>query len=106
MIREMDLDIEDFRIEEKDENYIEVYTKHIVNGYSTELTLMEESSGTKKLFGLLPKIYPVLLRYVITLFNDMKVNKNGAVEETKAQRISGEEGNTFVQIALNTHNCT
>lgn len=56
MICEMDLDIEDFRIEEKEENHIEVYTKHIVNGYSVELTLSEESSGTKKLFGLLPFI--------------------------------------------------
>lgn len=97
MIREMDLDIEDFRIEEKEENYIEVYTKHTVNGYSAELTLSEESSGTKKLFGLLPfiarslvvgttlvideldaKIHPVLLRYVIMLFNNMEINKNGA----------------------------
>lgn len=97
MIREMDLDIEDFRIEEKEENRIEVYTKHTVKGYSTELTLSEESSGTKKLFGLLPfiarslvigttlvideldaKIHPVLLRYVIMLFNDMEINKNGA----------------------------
>jgi len=97
MIREMDLDIEDFRIEEKEENRVEVYTKHTVNGYSTELTLSEESSGTKKLFGLLPfiarslvvgttlvideldaKIHPVLLRYVIMLFNNMEINKNGA----------------------------
>lgn len=97
MIREMDLDIEDFRIEEKEEIRIEVYTKHTVNGYSTELTLLEESSGTKKLFGLLPfiakslvigttlvideldaKIHPVLLRYVIMLFNNMEINRNGA----------------------------
>lgn len=97
MIREMDLDIEDFRIEEKEENYIEVYTKHTVNGYSTELILAEESSGTRKLFGLLPfiarslvvgttlvideldaKIHPILLRYVIMLFNNMEINKNGA----------------------------
>ena len=97
MIREMDLDIEDFRIEEKEENRIEVYTKHTVNGYSTELTLSEESSGTKKLFGLLPfiarslvagttlvideldaKIHPVLLHYVIMLFNNMEINKKGA----------------------------
>ena len=97
MIREMDLDIEDFRIEEKEENRIEVYTKHTVNGYSTELALSEESSGTRKLFGLLPfiarslvvgttlvideldaKIHPVLLRYVIMLYNNIKINKNGA----------------------------
>ena len=94
MIREMDLDIEDFRVEEKDEDTIEVYTKHIVNGESTELTLSEESSGTKKLFGLLPyivsslicgttlvideldaKIHPLLLKHIIEMYTDMKVNK-------------------------------
>ncbi len=97
MIKEMDLDIEDFRIEEKDEEHIEIYTKHVVDGYSTELNLSEESSGTKKLFGLLPfiakslicgttlvideldaKIHPVLLRHVIMMFNDMNINKRGA----------------------------
>ena len=97
MIREMDLDIEDFRVEEKEENFIEVYTKHTVNGYSTELTLSEESSGTRKLFGLLPfiarslvvgttlvideldaKIHPMLLHYVIMLYNNININKNGA----------------------------
>lgn len=54
-----DLDIEDFRIEEKEENIIEVYTKHTLSGYSTELTLSEESSGTKNCLDyclLLPKV--------------------------------------------------
>lgn len=97
MIREMDLDIEDFRVEEKEGSHIEIYTKHTVNGYSAELNLTEESSGTKKLFGLLPfiarslvtgttlvideldaKIHPVLLRYVILLFGNMEINRNGA----------------------------
>lgn len=97
MIQEMDLDIEDFRVEEKDNDHIEVFTKHTVNGYSAELTLSEESSGTKKLFGLLPfiaksivegttliideldaKIHPILLKHIITLFSDMSVNRNGA----------------------------
>lgn len=96
MIREMDLDIEDFRIEEKDNDRIEVFTKHTVDGYSAEITLSEESSGTRKLFGLLPfiakslvygttliideldaKIHPVLLQYVIKMFTDREVNKNG-----------------------------
>ena len=97
MIREMDLDIEDFRVEEREDNRIEVFTQHIVDGYKAELTLAEESSGTRKLFGLLPfiakslvqgttlvideldaKIHPVLLRYVIMLFNNMEINKHGA----------------------------
>ena len=97
MLREMDLDIEDFRIVEKDEDHIEVYTKHIVEGYSTELVLSEESSGTRKLFGLLPyiakslvcgttlvideldaKIHPLLLQHVIEMFTDMTINRHGA----------------------------
>lgn len=97
MIQEMDLDIEDFRIEEKDEKYIEVYTKHVAEGQSTELTLSEESSGTRKLFGLLPyiarslvcgttlvideldaKIHPLLLQHIIEMFTDVTINQHGA----------------------------
>ena len=97
MIREMDLDIEDFRVEERENGRIEVFTQHIVDGFTEELTLSEESSGTKKLFGLLPfiakslvlgttlvideldaKIHPVLLKYVIMLYNNMTINKHGA----------------------------
>lgn len=97
MIKEMDMDIEDFRIVEKDNDRIEVFTEHKVGGDITELSLSEESSGTKKLFGLLPfiakslifgttlvideldaKIHPVLLRYIIEMFTDMNVNKKGA----------------------------
>ena len=97
MLQEMDLDIEDFRMEEKDENHIEVYTKHVVEGQSTELTLSEESSGTRKLFGLLPyiagslvygttlvideldaKIHPLLLKHVIEMYTDMTINQHGA----------------------------
>lgn len=97
MIQEMDLDILDFRVEEKENDRIEVFTKHDVNGYETELNLSDESSGTKKLFGLLPfiaeslidgttlvideldaKIHPVLLRYIIMLYNDTEINRKGA----------------------------
>lgn len=56
MIKEMDLDIVDFRVEEKDDDHLEIYTKHVVDGKATELLLSEESSGTMKLFGLLPFI--------------------------------------------------
>ena len=97
MIREMDLDIEDFRVEEREKGRIDVFTQHIVDGFTAELALSEESSGTKKLFGLLPfiakslvrgttlvideldaKIHPVLLKYVIMLYNNMTINKHGA----------------------------
>lgn len=97
MIQEMDLDIVDFRVEEKENDRIEVYTKHLVDEMETELNLSDESSGTKKLFGLLPfiaeslidgtvlvideldaKIHPVLLRHIIMMFNDMEINKHKA----------------------------
>ena len=97
MIQEMDLDIVDFRVEEKENDRIEVFTKHLVDDVETELNLSDESSGTKKLFGLLPfiaaslldgtvlvideldaKIHPVLLRHIIMMFNDMEINKHRA----------------------------
>ena len=96
MIQEMDLNIVDFRVEEN-ENRLDVYTKHFVDGYKEELDLEEESSGTKKLFGLLPfiatsliegnvlvideldaKIHPILLKHIINMFTDLNVNKNNA----------------------------
>lgn len=97
MIQEMDLDIVDFRVVEDENDRIDVYTKHLVDGYETELNLLEESSGTRKLFGLMPfiagclltgtvlvideldaKIHPVLLRHIIMMFNDMSINKKKA----------------------------
>ena len=97
IIKEMDLDIDDFRIEEEDNNRIEIYTKHIVDGNDIELKLAEESSGTKKIFVLLPfvansivngntlvideldaKIHPVLLKYIIELFSDKEKNRHGS----------------------------
>ena len=97
MIQEMDLDIVDFRVEEKENERIEVFTKHIVDEYEAELNLLDESSGTRKLFGLLPfiaksllmgttlvideldaKIHPVLLKYLIMTFSNMEKNKKGA----------------------------
>lgn len=97
MIQEMDLDIVDFRVEEKENDMIEVYTKHCVAGVETELDLSDESSGTQKIFGLLPfiaaslltgtalvideldaKIHPVLLKHIIMMFNDMTINKHKA----------------------------
>lgn len=97
MIQEMDLDIVDFRVVKDENDRIDVYTKHLVEGYEAELNLLEESSGTKKLFGLMPfiaaslltgtvlvideldaKIHPVLLRHIIMIFNDMNINKKKA----------------------------
>ena len=97
MIQEMDLDIVDFRVIEDEDKQIDIYTKHRVEGCEVELNLLEESSGTKKLFGLMPfiassllngttlvideldaKIHPVLLRHIIMMFNNMSINKKKA----------------------------
>ena len=97
MIQEMDLDIVDFRVEVKENDVIEVFTKHLVDDVETELNLSDESSGTKKLFGLLPfiaaslrygttlvideldaKIHPALLRHIIMMFNNMEINTHKA----------------------------
>lgn len=97
MIREMDLDIIDYRVEEKENDIIDIYTKHSVNDYYEELPLNDESQGTIKVFGLLPfiahsllngtalvideldaKLHPILLRYLITMFTDKNVNRKGA----------------------------
>ncbi|MGM9941275.1 MAG: ATP/GTP-binding protein [Bulleidia sp.] len=97
MIQEMDLDIVDYRVEEKENDRIEVHTRHVVDHHEFELNLSDESSGTKKLFGLLPfiatslvsgttlvideldaKIHPVLLKHIIMMFNDMEINKHKA----------------------------
>lgn len=97
MIKEMDLDIIDFRVEEKENDVIKVFTKHLVDEVETEISLFDESSGTKKLFGLLPfiaesllngttlvideldaKIHPMLLRHIIMMFNNMEVNSHKA----------------------------
>ena len=76
MIQEMDLDIVDFRFEEKENGRLKVFTKHMVDGYETELNLFDESNGITLIIDELDaKIHPVLLRYIIMMFNDMKINK-------------------------------
>ena len=71
MIQEMDLDIVDFRVEKKENDRIEVFTKHIVDEYEGELNLLDESSGTKKLFGLLPFIAKSLLRGTTLVIDEL-----------------------------------
>lgn len=97
MIKEMDIDIEDFRVDDEKKDNVKIYTKHIVNNLEKELELNEESRGTIKLFGLLPdisdsimsgstlvvdeldsKLHPKLLEYIIELYRNPKKNKKGA----------------------------
>lgn len=96
MMREMDIDISDYRIEKNDDK-IKVFTSHIVENDKFELELFEESNGTIKVFGILPyiadclisgktlvideldaKLHPLLLKYIIGLFRNPEINKNGS----------------------------
>ena len=97
ILQEMDIDIAGFRCEEDDEDELEVYTKHVVSGREYELPIYAESAGTKKILGFLPnvlnslsngsvlcvdemdsKLHPVLIKYLIGLYTNRKINKGGA----------------------------
>ena len=94
LLNAMGIDIEDYRFDSDEK---QLYLKRIIEGKPYELSLSEESDGTRKLIAALPailialqegrlviideldaKLHPKLLRYVISLFKNPKVNKNGA----------------------------
>lgn len=99
MLAEMDINITGIRpVKDEDGKITAIYTRHCINnGSSEELPFEEESSGTRKLFGLLPfllrcldigglviademdtKLHPKLLRYIIGLFTNPVINTKGA----------------------------
>lgn len=98
MLKEMDINISNFRIEEDMEGKIkDIFCKHRIDGEEIELTIQEESSGTRKIFSCLAqinqclqsgevlvadeldaKLHPKLLRFIIELFTNPLKNKKGA----------------------------
>lgn len=93
-LNDMGIDLTDYRF---DENEKKLYTQRSVNGKMYELQLVDESEGTQKVIAILPillvalqegrlvildeldaKLHPKLLRYVIAMFKNPKLNKNGA----------------------------
>lgn len=113
MLKEMDIDIVDYHTR-KEDNKINVYTYHLVAGKKYVLDLFEESSGSIKVFGILPKlancllsgktliideldakIHPVLLKYIISLFKDKSVNKHGAQLIFTSHDLSTMNSDTF-----------
>ena len=93
-LNDMGIDFTGYRF---DENEKQLYTQRTVNGKSYELRFMDESDGTQKLIAVLPvllmalregrlviideldaKLHPKLLRYVIAMFKNPKINQNGA----------------------------
>jgi len=103
-LRAVDINIDDIRIEKaKDSDggktEYKVYSKHLSKDKTTlyEIPFTEESSGTQKMFALYnfivstikngdtllvdeldAKLHPLLLRYVINMFHNEKINKTGA----------------------------
>lgn len=98
MLKEMDINITDIRIEEDADGKIKnLFCRHMIDGESFELRIQEESSGTKKIFSCLAriinclqdgellvadeldaKLHPKFLRFIIELFTDPQKNTQGA----------------------------
>jgi len=99
VLQSMGIEITDVRVEYEDDGKVrELYTRHqLENGHYKELKLFEESSGTRKIFSILPvilsgidrgsffvvdeldaKLHPALLQKIIELFTNSDINKNGA----------------------------
>lgn len=93
-LNDMGIDMTGYRFDEEEK---QLYTQRIVDGKLYELRFDNESDGTKKLIAALPvillalqegrlviideldaKLHPKLLRYVITLFKNKKLNTKGA----------------------------
>lgn len=98
----IDIDIKGIIIEKNfvnDKTEYKIYTKHLIEGGNEyyKLPLSQESSGTQKMFSLFyflesaldlgltlfideldSKLHPLLLRYILTIFHDENVNKNGS----------------------------
>lgn len=94
LLNEMGIDVCDYRYDSEKEDFLLIRK---VNNVDYSLSLSKESAGTRKLFGSLPilmialqtgrlaiideldaKLHPKLLRYIISLFTDPKINKFGA----------------------------
>lgn len=93
-LNDVDIDVTGYRYD-KENN--ELYTQRMIGGKIYELKFSDESDGTKKMLAALPvillalqegrlviideldaKLHPKLLRYVVSLFKNTKVNKRGA----------------------------
>ena len=94
LLNEMGIDVDDYRFDDKEE---QLYMIRTIDGQRYELPFSHESDGTRKLIAALPviltalregrlviideldaKLHPKLLRHVISLFKNRKINKHGA----------------------------
>lgn len=98
LLHEMDLDINDYQVELNEaEQITRLSFGYRRDGEQYWLDSLEESSGTRKLFALIPyllwalqkgsalivdeldsKLHPLLLQHVIKMFSDPQINRRGA----------------------------
>lgn len=93
-LNDMGIDLSGYRFDDEEK---QLYTQRIVNGKVYELKYSDESDGTRKLIAALPvlllalqegrlviideldaKLHPKLLRYMISMFKNPKLNTRGA----------------------------
>lgn len=93
-INDMGIDITDYAFDKEDNQF---YLKRTINSHVYPLPFANESEGTKKIFATLPiimyaliegrliivdeldsKLHPKLLKYIVNLFTNREINKNGA----------------------------
>jgi len=98
-MRGMDIDIQDYRMEEREgePDTRKLFVKHQNYQKEYELDFCDESEGTKKLFNLIPyiieairrgglvildeldaKLHPKLLKYIIHIFKNRELNEKNA----------------------------
>lgn len=93
-LNDVGIDLTDYRFDEDEKR---LFTQRQIDGKPYELSFDEESDGTRKLIAALPvvllalqegrlvvideldaKLHPKLLRYIIALFKNKKINTKGA----------------------------
>lgn len=98
-LKAIDINIHGIIVEKSENDELKIYTEHLMKDKKTyyKLPLSEESSGTQKMFALFyflqsslhlgiplwvdeldAKLHPLLLRYILTMFHDENINRNGA----------------------------
>lgn len=110
------INIDGFRVEggEDDLENRRVWVRHVVNGKPYELRLGKESAGTRKMMSMAvalddalkrgsllvideldSKLHPKLLRFIIMLFQNPDINKNGAQLIFTSQDVSIMKNDVF-----------
>lgn len=94
LLNDMDIDVYDYRFDDKEN---QLYIKRTIGNMEYEIPFENESEGIRKLIAVLPvvlialkkgrlviideldtKLHPKLLRYIISMFKNRKINKYGA----------------------------